>query len=166
MISRREKQEHLVKRKKEEEEGSAVYGRRGMMKGLVSRTAAQGGIANRPFLLCSYAETKEKERRLKGKRGPSQDRGERGRSCVHGTRSNTGRIEQRGEDTARTQAWPLHRHPRHRVPRCVRVGGGEGFQPTVPEDRRGRMYGWGVTNDDETLMMDHIVQPHGTTAAH
>ena len=68
MISRRGKQEHLVKRKKEEEEGSAVYGRRGMMKGLVSRTAAQGGIANRPFLLCSYAETKEKERRLKGKR--------------------------------------------------------------------------------------------------
>ena len=45
--------------------------------------------------------------------------------CRSGTRSNTGRTEQRGRrDTARTQAWPLHRHPNHRVPSYVRVGGG------------------------------------------
>ena len=42
----------------------------------------------------------------------------------------------------------------------MRVGGGKGFQPTVPEDRRGQMHGWGVMNDDETLKMDHIVQPN------
>ena len=52
------KQEHLVKRKKEEEEGSAVYGRRGMMKGLVSRTTAQGGPSARS---CCAAVPKPKE---------------------------------------------------------------------------------------------------------
>ena len=57
--------------------------------------------------------------------------------CRSGTRSNTGQTEQRGRrDTARTQAWPLHRHPNHRVPSYVRVGGEKGeFKPTVLEDK-------------------------------
>ena len=57
--------------------------------------------------------------------------------CRSGTRSNTGRTEQRGRrDTARTQAWPLHRHPNHRVPSYVRVEEGKGeIKTTVLKDK-------------------------------
>ena len=72
------KQEHLVKRKKGGGRGFCRLGTKGDDERISFPYNRTGGPSkNGPFLLCSYAETKEKERRLKG-RGVHHRTGERG----------------------------------------------------------------------------------------
>ena len=91
-----------------------------------SRTGGGGGKTGTRSC-CAAIQNQRRGGRSKGRGAHHRKGGEGLVLCRRGTRSNTGRIGQRGRrDTARTQAWPLHRHPRHRVPSFVRVGRGGG----------------------------------------
>ena len=96
-----------------------------------SRTGGGVGGKTGTRSCCAAIQNQRRGGRSKGRGAHHRKGGEGLVLCRRGTRSNTGRIGQRGgRDTARTQAWPLHRHPRHRVPSYVRVGeggGGEGI---------------------------------------
>ena len=99
-----------------------------------------------PFLLRSHTKTKGGEGRLKG-RGVHHRKGERGVGPVSMGPGRTQAGSSSGEGGTLPGPRPGHSIdiPDTGSPVMYEwVGGrGKGFQPTVPEDRRGRMYGWG-----------------------
>ena len=116
-----------------------------------------------PFLLCSHTETKGGEGRLKG-RGVHHRNGERGVGPVSMGPGRTQAGSSSGEGGTLPGPRPGHSIDIPDTGSPVMHGwvGGSDFSrqyPKIGEDGC-TDGGRGATNDDETLMMDHIVQPH------